>query len=438
MRFHLKSRVGRAVAAVTVSAVGAAGLFAGLASTTSVAQADPKQLDALVGVGSDTTQEVMNALAGENAGKLYTPIRSTVDSGYRQIISFNAQNPDATGDQCIAPKVKFATIYRANGSGSGIKALSRAIDLSATWGTGQTGCPGSTAKSVAGLIDFARSSSTADAATYPGTDLTFVPFARDAISYAYYYKGTGTAITDFTKAELNSIYTSNADYTVITRGGISTRVYACDIQSGSGTGDKWASFLGYTRNTSANTAAYTVCKDTGGNPSNQTGTNTGKLQENDTAALVTKGDAIKALATNSSANVQVIVGMSASAFIARANLVSFETIATGVNMGAIANDGTSTNLGFPFGNGLVAWNGSASNLTPNSTFFQSSTFGRSVFNVFDTNRIEDLDIADLFIGGTSAICSADAQQIIATFGFAPLASGCGSTSSKQGKRSGTS
>jgi hypothetical protein len=419
--------------------MGASGIFAGLATTTTVAQADPKQQTALVSVGSDTTQEVTNALAGENAGVLYTPIRSSSDSGYRQIQSFDALNPDTSGDQCITPLIKSATIYRPNGSSSGVRALSRAIDGATTWGNGQTACA-STGKSVAGLIDFGRSSSSGSGT---GTALTYVPFARDALTAAYYFSGTGTAITSFTRAELQSIYTSNADYTEIVRGAQTTRVFACDIQSGSGTGGVWATSVGYTRETSANVAAYTSCKNANGgadyasSPSGAlTGTNAGKLQENDTTGLRAKG---VALATaNAGSNVQVIVGMSAGNFIARANGVSLATIASDVRLAGISNNGSSVDLGLPFGNGTTPWDGT-SQIQPNATFYADSTFGRTLYNVFDSGRIEDGDIASLFIGTSSVLCSdANALSIVATFGFAQMSSGCGAVSVTRPLSSGTS
>ncbi|MCU0311593.1 MAG: hypothetical protein MUE36_11720, partial [Acidimicrobiales bacterium] len=89
--------------------------------------ADPQQQSGLVGVGSDTTQGLMNAYAGFSNGINYTPLQSSVASGQRQIVSFDATNPSATGDRCITTKVKSATIYRPNGSGSGRNALSRSI-----------------------------------------------------------------------------------------------------------------------------------------------------------------------------------------------------------------------------------------------------------------------------------------------------------------------
>ena len=55
----LTTKTKKALAAgLAVTALGA-GLLAGSAS------ADPAQLSAIVGVGSDTTQDVMNALAGK-------------------------------------------------------------------------------------------------------------------------------------------------------------------------------------------------------------------------------------------------------------------------------------------------------------------------------------------------------------------------------------
>ena len=44
--------------------------------TSSPASADPKQFSALVAVGSDTTQSIMDALAGESNGTTYLPIKS--------------------------------------------------------------------------------------------------------------------------------------------------------------------------------------------------------------------------------------------------------------------------------------------------------------------------------------------------------------------------
>ncbi|MEQ1704123.1 MAG: hypothetical protein ABMA25_28785, partial [Ilumatobacteraceae bacterium] len=56
----------------------AVALTASLATafTGGSANADPKQLTAAVGVGSDTTQDVMNAMAGYTNDTYFTPIHS--------------------------------------------------------------------------------------------------------------------------------------------------------------------------------------------------------------------------------------------------------------------------------------------------------------------------------------------------------------------------
>jgi ABC-type phosphate transport system substrate-binding protein len=405
-----KALIGRAVGAVALLAL------AGVASFTaggSTAGADPKQLDALEGVGSDTTQDVMNALAGEANGNLYTPVRSSQASGHRQIISMDATNPDPAGDSCVAPKVKYATVYRANGSGSGQKALSRSID-GGLWGTGST-CAGSQNKSLSGLVDFGRSSSGPSAV---GTDLTFVPFGRDALGYSYYATGAATPVTDLSYDELHAIFTASGSgnasggaFTTITRGAVTTKVFACDIQTGSGTRKVWYGKVGATD--AGTSLAATVC-----NGSSTTPYTGGRIQENDTIGLKAKGDAI-ATAGTYGADVQVIIGMSAAGYIAQANNVAHTTVAAGVGYGSVTNFATGA-----AGTAVPAFTGSAPSLAPNAAYY-SSAFGRDVYNVFDTNRIADPDIASLFVGSTSAVCSA--TTIIETFGFKSLGVACGAT-----------
>ena len=45
--------------------------------TSSPVNADPKQYSALTGYGSDTTQDVMNALAGFSNGRNFTPVQTS-------------------------------------------------------------------------------------------------------------------------------------------------------------------------------------------------------------------------------------------------------------------------------------------------------------------------------------------------------------------------
>ena len=136
-------------------------------------------------------------------------------------------------------------VQRPNGSGNGQEALSRAFDgvavTNANGGWGTTADCGPTTNSgrqdVSGLIDFARSSS-GKSSSFPGTDLTFVPFARDAVGVAV-YRAAGTPVTDFTYSELETLYKANATGVSITKsnGVESVRIIACGIQLGSGTGN---------------------------------------------------------------------------------------------------------------------------------------------------------------------------------------------------------
>lgn len=76
----LKAGVARGAAVVAFLALGACAVVTG--SLTS-AGADPQFVNAFVGVGSDTTQDVMNAQAGFANGHNYTPLQSSAATGYK-------------------------------------------------------------------------------------------------------------------------------------------------------------------------------------------------------------------------------------------------------------------------------------------------------------------------------------------------------------------
>ncbi|NHC14857.1 hypothetical protein G9H71_13800 [Motilibacter sp. E257] len=125
-------------------------MIAGL-GTAGSALADPPQGEyrQLAGVGSDTTQDVMNAMAD-----------AIVVNGQKPIASY-----DAFGSATVQTKANPAcTISRPAGSGAGRTALVTQLQAG-------NGC-----------LDFARSSSLSLGATTPG--LTYVPFAVDAVSFA--------------------------------------------------------------------------------------------------------------------------------------------------------------------------------------------------------------------------------------------------------------
>ncbi|MCB8906825.1 MULTISPECIES: substrate-binding domain-containing protein [unclassified Streptomyces] len=196
-----KTGLAFAVAALAVVTIGG-----GLATAD---PAGPPQFRQLSGVGSDTTQDVMNGLADV-----------VTVNGQKVIGSY-----DATGSANITTKSAATnpncTIARPNGSGAGRSALLNSLQAG-------NGC-----------LDFARSSSLSLGAANPG--LTYVPFAVDAVSYAI---TPGSAIPrKLTLADLKAIYHCDPAY-VGAGPNYDMTVYL--PQAGSGTRSFWQSQMGIT------------------------------------------------------------------------------------------------------------------------------------------------------------------------------------------------
>ncbi len=397
-----------AAATAAIGSIAAIGLVG-----NSPVKADPQQFSALVAVGSDTTQDVLNGYAGFSNGINFTPIQSSAATGFTQIASWNAG-----AASCIAVKTGAPLILRPNGSSGGRRALSRSVLAQATWGTGSI-CG---AKDTSGLIDFARSSATPVAGD-TGTDLTYVPFGRDALSYGY-YRANGAPATNMTTAQLNAIYATGA-------GLIGTvPVIPCGIQTSSGTYASWNTTVSTTQATETTNTAF--CNGLLGVPDAG-----GRLQEHSGPELKIKGDlvvsqsnpACDGVAGGASVpctNVQVIVGFSASQFIARSNGVAVPAPGPGVGLGGI--------------NGNQAVTGTVPNLAPVNSFYADSLYGRDVYNVFATAAIEDpfnAVLQSMFVGPTSSVCNNAADVTTATFGFLPI-NNCGDTTLKGSFFSGNS
>lgn len=370
------------------------------------ASADPEQLDKfnLVGVGSDTTQEVMNALQGFAAGISYTPLRT---AGGQQLLSFDATQ-DGTIDTCIETRTGSPAIYRPNGSSEGRRAVSRAFSIGGTYGI-----PGCGIKPVAGLVDFARSSS-GPGATQTPQNLVYIPFGRDGVSWAYYSPVAANTQTALTTGQLTSLFATGPQ---IINGKL---IVPCGIQDGSGTFTFWNTALGTTATEATGTAP---CNGIGGVPNGD-----GRLQESKADQLKTKGDLLQTLSLPacdgvpggspvSCAGAQVIAGFSASAYIAAGNGVSSTGFEASVHMGTITGVGTPVN-------------GTAPALSANAAFYGSGTFGRDVYNVLPKDTVDDIaSVArEMFVGPDSKVCSDAAEAIVADFGFLTLGANCGSTS----------
>lgn len=274
-------------------------------------------------VGSDTLQDVANALAN---GTSVTGTSVRAAAGGVNIGSF-----DATGATTIQTKSGGARFGRPNGSGDGVKALSRSID-GASYTAGTVGSPAAT---IAGQVDIARSSS-APKSTALNTNgvLAYLPFGRDALSYAYNSAATG--IGSLTLAQLTDLYTC----TTVVIGGVT--ITPLLPQTGSGTRTSFMGIIG-------------VTDATLGGCVNQT------IQENDGTVI-----------TNNT-----IAPYSVANWVAQKNQTG--TDRTG-----------SATLGTPI-SGVAAYSGTGTALTPNSAYYSNTTWGRDTYVVVEYARINSAD-----------------------------------------------
>lgn len=147
-----------------------AALLTSMLAAVPAAQADPAftpDANDIVGVGSDTTEFVMNRLA--------TAFNAAAVGGTRRMASFNA-----TGSATIVPRNGAAAIPRPNGSSAGIDALQATASLS-----------------------FARSSRGPNASGDEG--LAFFPYAVDTLGYVF--TSDTNAKKNLTANQLALIYT---------------------------------------------------------------------------------------------------------------------------------------------------------------------------------------------------------------------------------------
>ena len=404
----------------------------------SPAQADPKQFTALTVVGSDTTQDVMNGMAGFSNGTNFTPMQSSVATGQRQISSWDATTPggDATVPECIITKTGGPAFERPNGSSAGRAALSRKIEGTLFEDKGRL-CG---LVDVSTSIDFARSSSAPSSTGTPPNQLIYVPLGKDALSFAYYDTSPGTGpgvVNTLTRLQLDGLFDGNAAASeVVTIGGV--RVLPCGIQTGSGTYQSWntATTASVTQDDDATSDCRNLAIAAGILDLN------GRLQEHNAVQLKEIGDlpSVQAIAD------QVIVGFSASQYIGRSNGLGNPTPPAAVQLGAISDNnvaGGGINCGFPITPPVAP----ATVGTPNANYFDNCAgFARTVFNVFSWSTfyrdidpvtagiqegpsIGNNDVKTLFSGSASSVCLASAR--VQQFGYLPLVgAACGTITTR--------
>lgn len=340
-----------------IAAGAAVGLAATLFAVAPAANAEPVSNYAVV--GSDTLQDVLNALANGTTISGGS-VRST--AGDSPVGSF-----DATGSAVIQTKVNGPRFVRPNGSGSGVSALSRSIDGAAYQGT-----------IITSQVDVARSSSGAGSLANPTGPLVYIPFGRDALSYAH-SGGANAAFDSISQTALKSLF----ECTATTIGGV-TAVPVIP-QPGSGTRADFMSKIGVTD------ATLGDCVVVG--------------QEHDTSKLF-DGSAFPA---------NGVTAMSAAQWVAQ-------------NTGAgIDRRGAGVKIGSPIA-GVPAVTGTGTSMAPNAAFYADTTWGRDTYIVVENARITagnaafDAKLANLVSNqgpklGNHGSLSSQAGAVKKKFGF---------------------
>lgn len=336
----------KAVALSTVIGVALAGIaFAGSASAEPVS-------NSYVLVGSDTLQDSTNALL--NGTTVTGPSVRVLSASASSIGSF-----DAFGSSAIQTKSAGPFFGRPAGSGAGVTALRASITGVAY--TGNTAIP---AKVITGQVDIARSSSGPGANANAAGKLVYVPYARDAVAYAY--KGGDAAWANITGAQLKQIY----DGTLTTFDGLP--IHPRLPQTGSGTRNFFLPAIGYAPGTTVAPGVSDVGNTTA---------------END-ATVLADGD---------------IIPFSVASWVAQANGV------TGVNTTTTA----SVALGTPV-TGTVPFTGTAPALVPNSAYYANASFGRDTYLVVEYARINSADAG--YDAGLAALVDPTVATSLTSFG----------------------
>ncbi len=362
--------------------VAALGLgVAGTLISAGMAVADPSGSPAantrpLQGVGSDTSEEVMNALSD-----------AVLISGQKVISSYNATGGafQTRLSGCNYSATGGAAPARPNGSGQGRTALLASKNHT----NGTDDC-----------LDFARSSSVGGTT---GSALTYIPFAKDAIAFAVTQASNlpkQLSLADL-KAMYDCTYPGFEDSDPGTAGWQS-QFKALLPQAGSGSRAYfYNTILGYADTTLAgdpNTVRGCVSDET--DRSGRGGANS--IQEHRTNVL-----------DNNS-----IVPVSIGQYIAQSTGTSPSFIGKGV-LGSFLNTAGNA-VSYPIG-----LNTSYGTTVAGSDPVQNAPATRDLYNVVPTSDLADPEVDSVFTGNDSLVC----QQtgVIAKYGFGLLGNACGDT-----------
>lgn len=353
----------------------AAGLALTTAGVANLAAAEPVSNSYAI-VGSDTLQDVVNALVN-GTSITSASVRSTAGSAF-------AGSFDATGGAIIQTKPYGPRFGRPNGSSDGVTALSRSIDGS-PYTSKTAGSPANV--QITNQVDIARSSSGATAVQ--DGPLRYIPFGRDALTYAH--TGSITAFDNIDAATLKGLY----ECTITQVGGVT--VTPVIPQAGSGTRKDFIAKISVTE-TSMKEVSEGGCVVVG--------------QEHDTKHLA---DGTTAFPANA------ITPMSAAQWVAQ-------------NTGAgIDRRGATAKIGSPI-NGASPVIGSGTSMEPNPSFYSNGTWGRDTYLVVENARVTvgdskyDGNLANLVstsagkLGNIGIVADNQAGMVKKKFGFLPPSS----------------
>ncbi|MDM7855519.1 Ig-like domain repeat protein [Cellulomonas alba] len=372
---------------------GASALAIGALALPASADPAPGTFGTLVGLGSDTTQDVVNAIAAAVPNHL--------------IASYDATKPDSS----VVTRSGGTGVARANGSGAGRDLLRAAIGqtTSANVATFAGGTVAVTTADAFGKIDFARSSGGPGAADVrPDGVLTYVPFAVDAVTYAV--APNSVLPHDLTKADITAIYQGVYDRVQVV-GGVSTLLHPADTaaggarvvpittfipQAGSGTRSFWLGQLGITE-TQISSGTYPNIKD-----------------HDFTNALVEEHHGNALVSGTDDQDAGAIAPFSAGQWIAQGN-------------GLVTDNRHGALLGAT--NGTEPVQGTAGSYALNSAY---NAFTRPVYNIVPSRLADDptSNIAKAFVGQTSEVCQQ--TSVITEYGFGLLTGAvkCGDTQTR--------
>lgn len=297
---------------------------------------DPKYRD-LAGVGSDTTMDLVQALS-----------QVVKINSVKVIGSYNASPSTTETFQTKADAKCTFTRAAANGSSNGVKVLDASV------------------KAGDGCIQFARSSS-AKSSSSP-TGYTWVPFAKDAVTFAV--RSDGAVTKSLSVAELTAIYKCE-----------NTSIVPVLPQSGSGTRSYWLGRFGITED-QITAGTYPCLK-----PKSAGGTGAEYVQEHD-------GRQLKA---------NEVMPYSIAVWQAQAS-------------GAAPDRRGMSVLGVLDGKAPTLLN-------------TASTYSRDVYNVIPTTKVTDTASKEyqVFVGSNSLVCKE--STTIQAQGFGVITT-CGDTSSR--------